>query len=97
MEEELWLFVDQVDVMSWTAEEWNIYQKMRARMKKYVSLRPLNLAKYWIASVQWWTGWKESDCVHLHLLHLQNIKTCDEEMPSAVAPKKISDYFKNTN
>jgi hypothetical protein len=36
---------------------------------------------------------RQSDCYHLHLLHLQNIKTCDEETSLAVMPKENIGLF----
>jgi hypothetical protein len=48
---------------------------MMTRMKKYVNLRPLKLAKYWIESVKWWIGWKDRVIVITSIfLDLQNIE-----------------------
>jgi hypothetical protein len=49
------VYKDEEEIVdkSWTmGEKQNIYQKMTARRKKQVSLRPLNLAKYSIPSLK---------------------------------------------
>jgi hypothetical protein len=79
-----------------TMEEQNIYQKMTARMKKWASLKPLKFAKYSIASVKWWIGWKDRVTDHLHLLHLQNSEMWWKNYSSFCAKRKYQDYFKNT-
>jgi hypothetical protein len=41
---------------------------------------------------------RQSDCDHLHLLHLQNIKTyVMKKCQKVLHQKKISEYFKNSN
>jgi hypothetical protein len=45
-----------------------------------------------ISEVRNWME-RQSECYDLHLLHLQNIKTCDEETSLAVMPKENIGLF----
>jgi hypothetical protein len=71
---------------------------MTARMKKCELDTPkISKALDGIIEVVNWME-RQRDCDHLHLLHLQNIKTyVTKKRHQLLHQKEISDYFKNTN
>jgi hypothetical protein len=73
-EDKLWLSHDQVDDKIGLGLKKNTcpeLQKMIVRMKKYVLLKPLKLAKYWLASAKWWIGRKDSAIVFISIFYKQ--------------------------